>query len=89
MEKIKSYLPIVSFVVLVLLLFRSCGTGSDVNRLKKEVQELKSNTITKQEMVKLINETPAWKNLEIEELSDKNHVPINFYKNQNLVDTTN
>jgi hypothetical protein len=45
MEKIKSYLPIVSFVVLVLLLFRSCGTGSDVNRLKKEVQELKKKIL--------------------------------------------
>ena len=33
------------------------------------------------EMVKIIKETPNWKTLEIEELSDKNKVPVNYYKN--------
>jgi hypothetical protein len=32
-------------------------------------------------MVKIIKETPNWKTLEIEELSDKNKVPVNYYKN--------
>jgi hypothetical protein len=32
-------------------------------------------------MVRIIKETPNWKTLEIEELSDKNKVPINYYKN--------
>jgi hypothetical protein len=33
-------------------------------------------------MVKLIKETPFWKSLELEELSDKNRVPINQLKNE-------
>jgi hypothetical protein len=33
-------------------------------------------------MMELIKETPAWRTLEIEELSDKHHTPINAYKNK-------
>jgi hypothetical protein len=88
MKFLEKYGQLIMIVLLVLVLFRSCGTGSEVTRVKKQVEELKSTTISREQMIKLINETPAWKNLEIEELSDKNHVPINFYKNQNLVDTS-
>ena len=88
MKFLEKYGQLIMIVLLVLVLFRSCGTGSEVTRVKKQVEELKSTTISREQMIKLINETPAWKNLEIEELSDKNHLPINFYKNQNLVDTS-
>jgi len=88
MKFLEKYGQLIMIVLLVLVLFRSCGTSSEVTRVKKQVEELKSTTISREQMIKLINETPAWKNLEIEELSDKNHVPINFYKNQNLVDTS-
>jgi hypothetical protein len=88
MKFLEKYGQLIMIVLLVLVLFRSCGTGSEVTRVKKQVEELKSTTISREQMIKIINETPAWKNLEIEELSDKNHVPINFYKNQNLVDTS-
>ena len=33
-------------------------------------------------MIQLIKNTPAWRTLEIEELSDKHRVPINSYKNK-------
>ena len=29
-----------------------------------------------------LKNTPLWKTLEIEELSDKDHMPINHYKNE-------
>ena len=34
------------------------------------------------EMIELIKNTPAWRTLEIEELSDKHRTPINAYKNK-------
>jgi hypothetical protein len=40
-----------------------------------------STSIKQEQMVKIIKETPSWKTLEIEELSDKNKVPVNYYKN--------
>jgi hypothetical protein len=89
MKFLEKYGQLMMIVLLVLVLFRSCGTGSEVTRVKKQLEDLQKNTISREQMIKIINETPAWKNLEIEELSDKNHVPINFYKNQNLVDTSN
>ena len=36
---------------------------------------------TKTDMVELIKKTPNWKTLELEELSDKNRIPINKLKN--------
>ena len=38
-------------------------------------------TISADDMVGLIKSTPFWKSLELEELSDKNRVPINQLKN--------
>ena len=34
-------------------------------------------------MINLIKEVPNWKTLELEELSDKNRIPINKLKNDN------
>ena len=84
MKFLEKYGQLMMIVLLVLVLFRSCGTGSEVTRVKKQLEDLQKNTISREQMIKIINETPAWKNLGIEELSDKNHVPINFYKNQNF-----
>ena len=39
-------------------------------------------------MIKIIKETPNWRTLEIEELSDKNRIPINYFKNDEERDTT-
>jgi hypothetical protein len=38
MEKIKSYLPYVSFVLLFFVFIKGCGTSSEVNRLTKELK---------------------------------------------------
>ena len=37
--------------------------------------------ISKDEMILLLKNTPNWKTLELEELSDKNRIPINKLKN--------
>ena len=46
------------------------------------VEKINSKTITTNEMIDIVKETPFWKSLELEELSDKNRVPINQLKNE-------
>ena len=87
MKTFEKYIHYVTLALMVLTFFRTCGVGSDVTRMKKEIELLREENITKKEMVKIIKETPNWKTLEIEELSDKNKVPINFFKNDLERDT--
>jgi len=74
-------------VLLVLVYFKSCSTNSDVDRVKKDlratevkIDSLKSVIITNEEMKELINTTPAWNTLRIEEMSDKERISINAIK---------
>jgi hypothetical protein len=74
--------------LLILLYFKSCGVDSEVERVKKDVRGLtaeidtlnatfNSTVITEEKMIDLIKETPAWKTLRIEEISDKERISIN------------
>jgi hypothetical protein len=88
MEKIEKYLNYVITLLLILVLFRTCGISSELKRQDKKINEITNKvnkvdslSITKDDMIKIIKETPNWKTLEIEELSDKNKVPVNYYKN--------
>lgn len=82
MEFLKKYSSIFTFILLILVLFRSCGTGSDVKKLKTQVEDLNKKVVTQEQLIETIKTTPAWRTLEIEELSDKEKVPINFFKNK-------
>lgn len=75
-------------VLLVLTYFKSCGIDSEVEKTKKELRQVEAeidtlnttlvNTIiTEEKMIELIKETPAWKTLRIEEISDKERISIN------------
>jgi hypothetical protein len=77
MEKLKQWSPVISMVLLVLIFFRGCGTGSDVNKLKKEVQVLNEKVVSQEQMINIIETTVAWKTLRIEEISDKEKISIN------------
>jgi len=92
MEKLNAFLKNhgtkIIIAVLVLIYFKSCGTNSEVTRIKKdqralvaEVDSLQSQLdrtiITEDLMIKLIKEVPAWKTLRIEEISDKERISIN------------
>tara|TARA_R100000655_G_scaffold34765_4_gene67648 strand:+ start:642 stop:944 length:303 start_codon:yes stop_codon:yes gene_type:complete len=62
----------------------SCSHNSENKKLRKEVVKLQSEidtlsstVVDHQEMVDLIKETPAWKTLRIEEISDKERISIN------------
>jgi hypothetical protein len=66
----------------------SCSHNKENQRIRKELktlhlevdsltQELGNALITEEEMEDLIKDTPAWKTLRIEEISDKERISIN------------
>ena len=83
----------VLFPVILIMFLKTCSTNTRIEKINKDLvvkmQRLDSlinisNSkpfITKEEMVELIKRTPNWKTLELEELSDKNRIPINKLKN--------
>jgi hypothetical protein len=89
MERVQKYLPLATSILVFLLFFKSCGTSSKLKNIEKENEVLKTKVdsltgiaITESEMKQLLEVTVMWKTLEIEELSDKNKMPINHYKNE-------
>jgi len=44
------YFTIVVFVVLILTFFRGCGDSRELTAIKKEIQDIKENTFTKDEL---------------------------------------
>jgi hypothetical protein len=67
---------------MVLILFKSCGDSREITKLRKDYDSLEVKIVTEEEMKDIIKATPNWKTLEIEELSDKNKTPINYFKNE-------
>jgi hypothetical protein len=89
MEKIQKYLPLATFILVFFLFFKSCGTSSKLKNIEKENEVLKTKVdsltgivLTDTEMKNILENTVLWRTLEIEELSDKNKMPINHYKNE-------
>jgi PBP1b-binding outer membrane lipoprotein LpoB len=89
MEKIQKYLPIATFVLLLLIFLKGCGTGTQVKTTEKKVDVLTTKVdslskivVTQQEMIDLLQNTTMWQTLIIEELSDKDHMPINHYRSE-------
>ena len=89
MERIQKYLPLATFVLVFFLFFKSCGTTSKIKNIEKENQTLRTKVdsltgivLTEAEMKQVLENTVMWRTLEIEELSDKNKMPINHYKNE-------
>jgi len=89
MERFQKYLPLATFVLVFFLFFKSCGTSSKLKNIEKENEFLKTKVdsltgivVTDTEMKQILENTVLWRTLEIEELSDKNKMPINHYKNE-------
>lgn len=80
---------IAGLVMVFLVFLKSCGTSTQVKTLMKEnkslnqkVDSLTNLIMTEQEMKDMLENTTLWRTLEVEELSDKNNMPINHYKNE-------
>jgi hypothetical protein len=80
-------------LLLILNYFKSCSTSRSVARVDDNIEivdkkieavkkEFGEKIISAPEMIEIIKNTPAWRTLEIEELSDKNRIPINSFKNK-------
>ena len=89
MERAQKYLPLATFILVFFLFFKSCGTSSKLKTIEKENDELKTKVdsltgivLTDTDMKQILENTVMWRTLEIEELSDKNKMPINHYKNE-------
>lgn len=89
MEIVKRYLPLITFILVLFVFFKSCGTSSKINKLEKQNEKLISTldsmyrgTVKTSELQPILENTVLWRTLEIEELSDKNKMPINHYKNE-------
>jgi hypothetical protein len=89
MERFQKYLPAATFMLVFFLFFKSCGTTSRLKNIEKENELLRTKVdtltgiiTTKYELKSILENTVMWKTLEIEELSDKNKMPINHYKNE-------
>ena len=75
---------IIIIVILLLFYIKSCNIHSDVektqtqvNSIEYKIDSLTQVTIDEDEMVDIIKDTPAWKTLRLEEISDKEHISIN------------
>ena len=97
--KIANYAIIAMFVITALSFFKSCSSQKEDIRMKKEIIKLdhkmdslygiiEAKTISEQQMKTIIKETVSWETLTIEELSDKEHIPINHYRNEEKKDNT-
>jgi len=83
----------IMLLLVVIVFMKTCTTNNRIDKLSKKVTEnneglevilngIDSKDLpTKTDMVELIKKTPNWKTLELEELSDKNRIPINKLKN--------
>ena len=82
----------VLFPLFLIMFLKTCTTNSNIEKAEKNVSEniiridsllnlMGKNILNREEMVFLIKNTPNWKTLELEELSDKNRIPINKLKN--------
>jgi PBP1b-binding outer membrane lipoprotein LpoB len=89
MEKIQKYLPIATFIFVLFIFLKGCGTGTQVKSTEKKVETLTTKVdsltkivVTQDEMIDVLENTTMWQTLIIEELSDKDHMPINHYRSE-------
>ena len=90
MEKIQKYIPIATLVLVLFIFLKGCGTGTQVKSTEKKVETLTNKVdsltkivVTQEEMIGVLENTTMWQTLIIEELSDKDHMPINHYRSEN------
>ena len=83
-----------TFGLVLIIFLKTCTTNGKIEKVQKELNnktvvidstlnKINNKIITEEKMINLIKEVPNWKTLELEELSDKNRIPINKLKNDN------
>jgi hypothetical protein len=80
------------FPLVIIMFLKTCTTNNNIEKselkLRQDIVKIDSllkkinqDYVTEEKMIDLIKNTPNWKTLELEELSDKNRIPINKLKN--------
>jgi uncharacterized lipoprotein YehR (DUF1307 family) len=89
MEKIQKFLLPVTLALVFILFIKSCGTTTQLKTIKEQNKDLRARVdslaylvVTEEKMKNILENTTLWQTLEIEELSDKNKMPINHYKSE-------
>jgi PBP1b-binding outer membrane lipoprotein LpoB len=89
MNTVQKYLPYATFALILFIFLKGCGTGSQVKSTDKKIEilthkvdSLSNIVVTQEEMINTLENTTMWQTLVIEELSDKDHMPINHYRSQ-------
>ena len=83
----------ISFLLILIIFLKTCTTNRNIEKVETNlfdkitqidstVNVINGKTISTDEMIEILGETPFWKSLELEELSDKNKIPINKLKNE-------
>ena len=84
----------ITFILVLIVFLKTCTTNNKIEKVEKIVTQksthidsvlvnISEKTISKDELIDIVKNTPNWKTLELEELSDKNRIPINKLKNDN------
>lgn len=47
---LEKYFTVIVLVVLILGFFKGCGDGRELTKIRKEIQEIKDNTYTKEQL---------------------------------------
>jgi len=82
----------IMFPLVLIVFLKTCNTNNNIEKSETKVKEdlvkidsllkkINDDYVTQEKMIDLIKNTPNWKTLELEELSDKNRIPINKLKN--------
>ena len=80
------------FPLVIIMFLKTCTTNNNIEKselkLRQDIvkvdsllKKINQDYVTEEKMIDLIKNTPNWKTLELEELSDKNRIPINKLKN--------
>ena len=69
------------FPLLLIMFFKTCTTNVRIDNMEKKLNEkieaLPQESLSEEDMITIIKETPAWKSLRLEEISDKERISIN------------
>lgn len=89
MKNIEKFTPYVILFFCFLTLFRTCGIGTQQKKINQRLDSIQTKldslnkiTITEEKLKEKLETTVMWETLVLEELSDKQKMPINHYKNE-------
>jgi hypothetical protein len=76
MKFIQKYGLIILIVLSFLALLNGCGANVKISALQKQVDSLKTQIVTKDQMIDILKTTPSIETLRLQELAAKKNQPI-------------